>query len=163
MRVGGALAARVAAAFDGAHQPVFERILRPLQEALDHRVDDLRPQQAVAEGDAIKAFLVTRPAAAAGARMGGDLAVAIHDRDLAIGMLGVVGGEDLHHARRQVALRQELDAQRIVGAVGESLRLAHADVGRHALAAAADGQREGGDAEAETAGAGATPDQGIGH
>jgi hypothetical protein len=55
-------------------------------------------------------------------------------------VLGIVGLEHLHHARGQIPLRHQLDAQRIVGAVRKSLRLANTDICRDSLAAAAYGE-----------------------
>src|SRR3979490_3392975 len=46
------------------------------------------------------------PPARAAAGMGGDATVTIHDGDLAIVVLAVVGGEHLHDARRQEAFGQ---------------------------------------------------------
>jgi hypothetical protein len=61
--------------------------------------------------------------------MGNTIAVAIDDADLPIGVIGIVVLEHLHHVRGVVALREKLDRQRIVAAIGVGLRLADADAG----------------------------------
>src|SRR5262249_9968364 len=71
--------------------------------------------------------------------------------------------EHLHHARRQETFSKQLDAERIIGSVGEGLRLADANIGSDALAASTDGQREGGDPQPQPAGARASPDNRVGH
>src|SRR5258708_2949199 len=90
--------------------------------------------------------------------MGGTIAVAIDDGDLPVGVIGVVLLEHPHHVHRAVALRQKLDRQRIVAAIGEGLRLADADAGQDSFAASAGADREGRDAEAEPAGVRAARD-----
>ena len=63
----------------------------------------------------------------------------------------------------RMALRQQLDRQQVVAAIDVGLRLADADAGQDALAAAAGGDREGRDAEAEAAGVRAARDDREGH
>ena len=65
------------------------------------------------------------------------VAVAIDDGDLPIGVIGIVLLQHPHDLGRAVTLGHQLDRQRIVAAVGEGLRLADADAGQDAFAAAA--------------------------
>ncbi len=157
------LAARVAAGFERGHQAVLQRQIRVGGEAALDGVQHMRADQHVAERDVVLADAVAGVIAVLLARAGGDEPVVVDHAELAVLRVRIARDQRLHHRRRLVALRQQLQRAMAEPLVGDRHDRHRARPRRDMRHAHADRERARRRRDAEAPRFGAPPHDGEGH